>query len=170
MPKSSLTQKQLKEILHYNPETGIFTWLVKTANRIKIGDVAGSTNSCGYISIKIKYNRYLAHRLAWLYMTGGWPKHQIDHIDHIRNNNRWVNFRGATHQENHKNQSLPKNNISGICGVFWENRAKKWRAQITVSGKKSCLGCFSSKAGAIKARKEAEIKYGYHENHGSPKI
>jgi len=163
-----ITQEQLKEILHYNPETGIFTWRTKAAVRIKIGDVAGFVCDTRYIRIKIKGKPYVAHRLAWLYVYGVWPKEQIDHINHDRADNRIINLREVTHQENQKNQSMRKANTSGVCGVSWEKGVRKWRARITVKGIKISLGCFADKDAAIRARKSADAKYGFHENHGQP--
>ena len=136
------------------------------ANRVKVGDVAGWRNPTGYIRMKVGGKLYLAHRLAFLYMTGKWPEDQVDHINHIRDDNRWCNLREVSHQENHKNQSKPKSNTSGVTGVCWCKRYKKWKAQIKVEGKVKNLGSFTSKEDATKARKEAEIKYGFHDNHG----
>jgi len=94
-----ITQKELKELLHYNPDTGIFTRLIKTASSVQIGDVAGCKHKAnGYIIINVLGIPYRAHRLAWLYMTGRWPKHQVDHDDHIRHNNKWSNLFEATNQ------------------------------------------------------------------------
>ena len=115
-----LTQKQLKEILHYDPETGIFTWLVSPAYNIKAGRIAGGKNNTNsYVYIKIKRQLFSVHRLAHLYMTGTWPKDQVDHVDHIRDNNKWRNLREVTRTENHKNHTLNINNSSGVAGVRW---------------------------------------------------
>jgi len=167
MPSPILTQKQLKEILRYDPDTGIFTWLVRTANCVKIGEAAGGLNPAGYSGIRLKGRDYLAHRLAWLYMTDEWPKDQIDHINHIKDDNRIENLREVTHKENGRNRSMQKNNVSGCCGVCWYKPYNKWAAQIKVNGKQINLGCFDDLNNAIAARKAAEIKYGFHENHGS---
>jgi len=105
----------------------------------------------------------MAHRLAWFYMEGEWP---TGHINHIRDDNRWVNLREVSNQENHKNQSISINNKSGVIGVCWNKKARKWHAQIKVNYKAISLGCFSDIHNAIKARKDAEIKYGFHKNHG----
>ena len=160
-----LTQTKLKEILYYDPETGLFTWLILAGKRVKIGDIAGSLCQ-GYLSIMIYGKSYKAHRLAFLYMTGSWPKEQIDHINHVRDDNRWINLREATNQENCKNQSRSKNNTSGVCGVIWHKQHKKWMAYIMTDSKQKHLGLFVDKLEAICARKSAEIKYVFHENHG----
>jgi len=161
----NLKQKQLKEILCYDPLTGIFTRL-KTTQGACAGDVAGHKNSLGYIEISISNEKYLAHRLAWLYMTGKWPKHQIDHADHIRSNNKWFNLEEATHQENGKNVSLRSDNKSGVVGVYWSKAREKWVSNIAVDGKTVYLGISEKKEDAIKLRERANIKHGFHENHG----
>ena len=162
-----ITQTYLKEIFDYNPDTGVFTRLISTTNCVKVGDIAGCVNkNHGYRAISVKNKLYLAHRLAWLYMTGEWPKDQIDHINHDRVDNRWVNLRKATRQENGKNMSMSKRNTSGVTGVCWAKVESKWFAQIMVDSKTIGLSYFADKFEAICARKSAENKYGFHGNHG----
>lgn len=161
-----LTQSKLKELLHYNPESGIFTWKVSLNRKIKIGSIAGTKNKYwGYIYIGLKQKKYRAHRLAWFYMTGRWPK-GIDHDNHIRDDNRWFNLKEATQSKNTKNQSLRKDNKSGFTGVCWCDKWKKWVAKINVNGKTKYLGNSDNLSEAIKIRKRANIKYGFHRNHG----
>lgn len=165
--EAKLNQKQLKEILHYNPESGVFTWIKKTARNIRIGSIADNIDTeNGYSRINIYEESYKAHRLAWLYMSGEWPEAQIDHEDHIRHNNKWLNLRKATHQENSKNRSLNKNNTSGCAGVCFSKNRNKWRSYIKINGALISLGSFIDKFDSICARKSAENKYGFHENHG----
>ncbi|MCK4792503.1 MAG: HNH endonuclease [Desulfobacteraceae bacterium] len=159
-----LTQKELKEVLNYNLETGELVWRISRGTR-KAGDIAGTLNALGYVVIRIKGKLYLAHRLAWFIEHGRWPK-EIDHINHGKADNRWVNLREITHQENMMNQPLRKSNTSGVCGVDWHKRDNKWRSKIMIDGKTLHLGYFTDKLDAITARKEAENKYGFHENHG----
>ncbi len=161
-----ITQAELKELLHYNPETGVFKWKKKTANCIEIGDMAGCLNSRGYLIICINSKNYYAHRLAWLYMTGEWPV-QIDHINHIKDDNSWINLRETTSQENSKNRSLRKTNKSGVIGVGWCKQSNKWKTGIKISQKAIHLGYFTDKFEAICARKSAERKYEFHPNHGA---
>ena len=161
-----ITQKELKELLHYNPETGVFTWLQKAASNTKIGSVAGCNHNCGYITIRVRGKLYLAHRLAWLYVAGEWPKKDVDHSDHIRNNNKWDNLLDTVHRVNAKNQSKFKNNKSGVTGVHWNKNAKKWQSKITVNYKCIHIGYFTDKFESICARKSAENKYNFHINHG----
>ena len=161
-----MNQKELKELLYYDPETGILTWTTSNNFKINIGDIAGSLNSGGYIQIKINHKLYKAHRLEWLYMTGKLPKHHIDHDNHIRNYNRWLNLFDATQKKNLKNKSKYKNNTSGVTGVRWNKERGKWKTGITVKKIKIHTGYFLDKFEAVCARKSAENKYGFHENHG----
>jgi len=162
----TLTQKYLKELLHYDPETGIFTRLTKPANRVNIGDIAGSLRPDGYLEIGVKGSRYLSHRLAFLYMTGEFPDKGIDHVNHQRGDNRWNNIRCATQQKNMRNASKSKANTSGVTGVYWRKDRNRWRAMIKVDNKQIYLGMFIDLEDAANARKLANKKYGFHENHG----
>lgn len=164
----SLTQVRLKEQLHYEPRTGAFVWRVSPSNNTPAGSVAGAIRPDGYRHIKIDSKLYKAHRLAWLYMTGSFPADQTDHIDHQRDNNTFSNLREANHTENGRNMSLRPTNTSGICGVYWDKRRQKWRAQIQVQGKQTYIGSYTNIQDAIDARRAAEEKYGYHQNHGTP--
>lgn len=163
---SELTQRKLKDILDYYPETGIFRWKIVKANNIHIGDIAGTIRTDGYIAIKIDYKLYKAHRLALLYMTSHFPTDQVDHRNHIREDNRFVNLRETTNKENGKNHKMKCNNTSGITGVDWHRNVKKWRARIMVDDKDIHLGHFININDAAAARKVAESKYGFHSNHG----
>lgn len=165
MTKTILTQKLLKRIFKYNKETGKFTKLF-TSGSTRKGDIAGTTQKNGYIQIEINKKGYKAHRLAWLYVKGYFPKEQIDHINHVRSDNRFLNLRECTNAENAKNNSKHKNNTSGFVGVNFRGDVGMWQARICVNGKRVNLGCFSSKIEAINARKNANVKYGYHKNHG----
>ena len=137
---TQITQQQLKELLHYNEQTGIFTWVNSAARRVKKGDEAGYIMPIGYVLINItisgKARGYYAHRLAWLYIYGEMPKNQIDHINHDKADNRLVNLREATYAENHKNHTKRVDNTSGVTGVGFHKRDNRWRAYIQVNGKK----------------------------------
>lgn len=98
-----LTQEELKRMLHYESETGIFTWKINKRGPVKRGDVAGKTNGRGYRVIKIDGAYYYAHRLAWFYITGNWPK-ETDHINRVKTDNRMVNLREVTHSLNNRNR------------------------------------------------------------------
>jgi len=95
-----------------------------------------------------------------------WPQDEIDHINGIRTDNRLVNLRSVTHRENQKNIKRSTCNTSGRVGVRWEGHRSKWRSAIKVDGREKHLGSFDSFAEASAARKAAEIKYGFHKNHG----
>ena len=163
-----ITQSILKEHVHYDPDTGIFTRVKRSANAIQVGDVAGGlSKSNGYLVFHVLNKLWLAHRLAWLYSYGEWPEHQIDHINHNRTDNRLINLRAVTHQENAHNKSLLPKNTSGFNGVSWAKDRNKWRTQIEVFGKVIRLGSFEHIEDAIECRKKANVKYGFHPNHGS---
>ena len=163
-----ITQDQLKEHLHYNPENGIFTWIkVNTYTRkVKVGDMAGSKNDQGYIKIMILCKHYSAHRLAFLYVNGKLPSESVDHINGIKSDNRIINLRVVTLQENLKNKSKYKCNKSGFIGVGWHKRDRAWVASIRVDKKLIHLGNFKKLSCAVKSRIEAEERYGFHINHG----
>jgi hypothetical protein len=100
-------------------------------------------------------------------MTGEWPSEQIDHIDHIKQNNRWLNLREADNQTNSKNKPILSTNTSGVTGVSWDKSKQKHHAYITVNDRKLSLGCFDAFEDAVSSRKSAEVRYGFHRNHGS---
>lgn len=139
-----ITQEELKEILHYDPETGIFTWLA-VMGRARPGHRAGHVNNVlGYVLIKIRTRRYLAHRLAWLYIHGYLPPDDTDHINGIRGDNRISNLRPATRSENTINQGIRCNNTSGYKGVYWDKQREKWHARCRADGKTYYLGRFDA--------------------------
>jgi len=171
-----ITQKQIKELLHYNPETGIFTWLERTSNMFRdtekrskehtcklwnanfSGKVAGSLNSKGAIKIQIG-KHYLAHILAYIYMTGKNPDKDIDHCNGNPSDNCWSNLRLATVTQNNANSKIRRDNTSGFKGVSFQKKAKKWEARIQVNKKKIFLGLFNSAEEAHKAYCESAEKY-----------
>ncbi len=161
-----ITQAGLKELLNYNPETGDFTWRVSTANCIKVGSLAGSKDSYGYHKIAIKGKTYKAHRLAWLYTHGEFPKDVIDHINGVRDDNRIGNLRAVTAKENQRNQKKFVHNTSGVTGVHWHKTKKRWLARIFAEGRRIHLGSFVDLGLAIEARKEADKLHNFHPNHG----
>lgn len=166
----SLTQSRLKELLSYDPDTGVFRRRVRTSPRIMLGDIAGCTGrytkSIQYRKICVDTKLYFAHRLAFLYMTGSWPVDGVDHIDRDGLNNRWLNLRPASQVTNMQNASLRKDNTSGVVGVCWSKRRNEWLARIVVNRQVIFLGWYDTLAEAADARKAAERKYGFHSNHG----
>ena len=91
---STLTLERLKTLLHYDPETGLWTWRVNKG-RVKAGSIAGCSTR-GYWVLRVDQHNYLSHILAWFYMTGEWPEHEVDHRDLDKGNNHWDNLRPAT--------------------------------------------------------------------------
>lgn len=146
MTKSIITQSELKYQLHYNPETGIFTRLnIKKYSHAKIGDVAGSLdNGTGYIRIMFNHKLYQAHRLAWFYVTGMMPINQIDHINGIKTDNRFINLREANNAENKRNSGLNASNKTGFKGVSFKKETSKFVAQAKLNGKKIHIGYFDT--------------------------
>jgi hypothetical protein len=170
MARDNLTAEQLREQLHYDKDTGVFTRRVSNTNRVKVGDVAGCVDKInGYTLIGINSVRYRAARLAFLYMTGAWPLAQVDHINGVKTDDRWCNLRPVTPTENCRNQSRYSCNTSGVPGVLWRSDTNKWRATIGVNRRLVDLGCFYNFDDAVQARRAAELKYDFHENHGRKK-
>jgi len=169
MANEIITQKRLKELFEYSPDTGDFIRRVSVNKRFKVGTIAGCVDNSlngGYNRIKIDGRLYRAHRLAFLYMTGEMPKDQVDHINHIRTDNRWKNLVASTKLENSRNQSKHITNTSGHTGVYWRKDIGKWMAFIRIDGKPKSLGRFNDINDAAAARKKAELELGYHINHG----
>lgn len=138
----ALTIKRLKELLHYDPDTGDFVWRFSRRG-ISGGKIAGSIMTIGYRAIGIDCEKHYAHRLAWLYMTGRFPAKEIDHKNGDKADNRWVNLREATSAQNKWNIKKKKHNTSGYKGVH-RHAPGKWRTQLIVKGKLIDLGLFSS--------------------------
>ena len=146
---SSITRTRLKKLVSYDPLTGIFTWVVKPSAQVGVGDHAGSINSSGYITMKADKVNYLAHRLAWLYMTGEWPKYQIDHANGDGTDNRFSNLRECSHGQNRANSKLASNNTTGYKGVV--AKKNRYQAQITHNRQVINLGSFKTKEEAHQA-------------------
>lgn len=138
---SDLTAERAKELLDYDPETGVFRWKV-SKGRVKAGDVAGRVNNTGYIQIRVDRNLYQAHRIAWLLTRDEWPNLQIDHINGDRADNRICNLRQATKAQNAQNTSKRAHNTSGFKGVSWCRRHAKWHAQLQKNKRRVYLGRF----------------------------
>lgn len=155
-----LTQAKLKQLLRYDPMTGKFTRLVSYGHGVSVGDIAGSTNNQGYESIRVLGKAYAAHRLAWLYMEGVWPN-IIDHINGVRNCNKWANLREATNSINNQNRhKANRTSAVGLLGVT--SCGKRFRANIHCDGKKLHIGVFVTAEDAYAAyvRKKREIHQG----------
>ena len=136
----SLTADRLRELVIYNHDSGNFTWNAKR-RRCSPGKQAGCKMRNGYIIIRIDNILYLAHRLAWLYVFGVFPRMQIDHINGVRDDNKLSNLREASNMENAQNRRKG-NNKSGFTGVYKENN--KWRAEIKINYKNIRIGLFET--------------------------
>jgi hypothetical protein len=148
----------LKNIIEYNPETGIFTWAKDRKGHSRKGNVAGGCHGSGYTTIRINGKDYLAHRLAWAIHYGSIPENmQIDHINGDRKDNRILNLRLATHEENCRNSRPRKHNKSGIKGV--RRMRSKWAARIRINNEEIWLGSYETSEAAAQAYKEAADKF-----------
>lgn len=135
-----LTAERLRELLTYDPASGLFTRRVYRSPNAKAGDIAGTIDKDGYVQIQIDGKVYKAHRLAWLYMTGEWPESDIDHNDLDEGNNTWANLRPATVSQNAANCGKRPFNTSGLKGVTFDKRKGRWMAQIQVDRRCRHLG------------------------------
>jgi hypothetical protein len=156
-----ITVERLREVLHYEPTTGVFTWLVYRGRKAKAGFVAGTTGAQGYRQIIVDGAHYKANCLAWLYMTGKWPTGDVDHRDTDRLNDKWGNLRKATRSQNAANRKRHHNNSSGFKGVhFRKDRASRpWAASIGVNYHRHHLGFFETAQEAHAAYVAAAIKH-----------
>jgi hypothetical protein len=134
---------ELRNLLSYDPISGILTWKVRKAIRSPIGMVAGSNNGKGYLKVSIGNKKYFVHRIAWALHYGVPPDVEIDHINGIGTDNRIDNLRLATRSENMRNTFIRKDNKSGYKGVKFIS-GYKWRAQAQVNGKKVTIGYYET--------------------------
>lgn len=152
---SKLNSSRLREALAYNPDTGVFTWRVRASKNTHIGEIAGcSRPSNGYIRISLDGGTYYAHRLAWRYAYGRWPKGQIDHINGVRTDNRISNLRDVTSAVNNHNSTRKAANSAGYTGV---RMTPKGRYVATICRKH--LGVFDTPAQAHAAYLAAKQEY-----------
>lgn len=160
MATSILSAERLREVLHYDPETGAFTWKVRTSNRVSVGAVAGAMLKTGYLSICIDRKFYRAHRLAWLFVHGEWPNADIDHLNGIRTDNRFVNLRAASRSVNQQNLRAARGSTaSGMLGVYRsDKKGKPWRSCIKVDGVDRHLGNYATPEDAQAAYIDAKRK------------
>ncbi len=162
------TQERLQELFQYNAETGVVTRRISIGNR-KAGTIVGSKNTshCGYkyLSVKVDHKWLILHRLIWLMETGLLPN-CIDHINGDAMDNRWINLRDVNYAINARNRPKQKNNKTGINGVYWYPQLNCWQSYIRVNRKKIHLYAGRDFFEACCRRKSAELKYGFHKNHG----
>jgi hypothetical protein len=151
---TDLTQARLRELLNYDPETGVFTWRVPRGPS-KAGQVAGSFDRLNYVCIHVDGKQYKAHRLAWLYVHGDWPAFTIDHINRDASDNRIANLRDVTHSINMRNTGVRRDSTCGLRGVAPVVNSTKWRAYYYADGKQVNIGCFETAQEAADARQRA---------------
>lgn len=154
-----LTVERLKELLHYDPDTGDFTWR-ESRGRVSKGSKAGSKRNCSgwfYLTIRVDGKIYYAHRLAVLYMTGKWPEEYVDHIDGDGLNNKWSNLREATNSQNQANQGVKPTNLLGVKGV--QRNGSGYGVRLGFRGKTICLGTYPTIEEASAAYQEAAKRY-----------
>lgn len=173
---NDIEPKVLCELLRYEPETGKLFWRerplkffssesnCKSWNTKNAGKEALIGNNKGHLGGCIFGKRYKTHRVIWAMFYGEWPIHHVDHINGIRDDNRIENLRDVPHLDNSRNQKMPCTNTSGCVGV--RQVGNKWTSRIMCDQKTIHLGTFEYVDDAISARKNAEIQYGFHENHG----
>jgi hypothetical protein len=166
-----VTAEVVRNLLDYNLETGVFTWKFrdikycnsymgwKVVNGRDFGKPAGTKTPYGYREIKIFNKAYKEHRLAWLYVYGEWPQGQIDHINHIKDDNRIENLRDVTRSQNGMNQIKCNRKTSQYKGVAWHKRSNKWQARIGINGETKYLGIYELAIDASRAYDRAAIEY-----------
>lgn len=153
-----ITQQELYTHFSYNPLTGLFTRKVASRGHA-VGEIAGTPMLHGHILIGYKKQKHLAHRLAWYYVNGSWPQNQIDHINGDPSDNRIINLRESTQAENTQNRrEASTRSKSGLLGVHWCDRAKKWIAKIMLNKATKYLGSFDNKEEAFDAYLQAKRK------------
>lgn len=159
-----ITQEQLKEYFEYAPDTGVFTRrkLMRMDNKNKVGDIAGTKDSYGYVQMRVMNKLCLAHRLAFLYMTGEWPTQEVDHINRRRDDNRWENLRLAPSRTAQCQNISPRNGSkvksnTGIPGVNYVPRSKSFHVCMAINGKRTYLGSFDNLLDACARRKSMEL-------------
>jgi hypothetical protein len=164
--KVTLTAEKARELLDYDPVTGILRWRVDRfvlpwRKNASAGEVAGSLRRDGYRRVSIDRKEYMSHRLAWLISHGAWPAGEIDHINGNVSDNRLCNLRDVTHAQNQRNMKVFKTNRCGLKGVTWHKKGRKWQARIVINGRHTHLGLFDTAEAANEAYvAAAKLHYG----------
>ena len=167
-----ITFERANELFTYDRETGVIKWRKRVGGGQHDNLVAGGTSSSdGYARVCFKGKKYLVHRIAMLLAYGFCSDElEIDHINHIRNDNRLSNLRFVTRTDNLRNQSRSSKNTTGVTGVYYRRAKRKYEAYINVDGVNIYLGLFVTLEEATEVRKAAEIKYKFNANHGTNKV
>jgi len=157
---NTISHPRLRELLHYDPNTGVFTRRTDNKRGCRVGDISGSVNQDGYNYLMTDRRTYASHRLAWFYVYGVWPSYDIDHINGDKLDNRINNLRDAPTQINMQNERRPrKNNKAGLMGVHFRKDRNKWVAAVRVAGKSIRCGAFDNPEDAHKAYLEMKRKH-----------
>lgn len=182
MPKKLIPIETLRKLLRCEPEIGKLFWRERPVwmfsgkhcestcrgwnKRLAGKEAFTAPDARNYLTGRIFNETFKAHRVIWALYYGEWPDHEVCHDDGDPANNRIDNLYDGTHEVNMKNVKKSKNNTSGMTGVYWDKQRDKWNPKIKVNGKSIHLGYFDTFEEAVAARKAAEIKYGFHPNHG----
>lgn len=165
-----LEYREALELFRYDYETGVLYWRWRVNNRVPKTLEAGTqrkSNSDGYLNVSVNGRLYPVHRVVMLMCYGFYGEGlEVDHINHVRNDNRLLNLRFVTRSENRKNQSVSSKNTSGVTGVYFSKAKKKYIAQIKVNRETIYLGIFDTLEGATEVRRQADRKYKFNNNHG----
>jgi hypothetical protein len=149
---STVTAVMVRQLLDYDPMTGVFRWREWRGGTALAGSVAGSRDKGGYILLRIGNRNFKAHRIAWLHVHGAWPLNDLDHINGRTDDNRIDNLRDVTRSQNLLNAKLAATNTSGATGVYFDKRRRKWTAQIQINGRGRHIGRFARREDAEAAR------------------
>lgn len=150
-PNSALTAERAREVFDYDPITGALYWRIRMNNRRAGSSVGGRPTSAGYLTVGVDGIRYTQSRVIWLWMTGEWPRNEVDHRNRIKSDNWWLNLRDATRLENVRNiAQARRDSSSGVRGIYLV-RGRRWRASIRTGGRSVHLGYFSTKEAAESA-------------------
>ena len=170
----------LRKVLAYDPDAGILTWLPRPREHFKtdIAWLRWNTQKPGKVAFSYIQKRggyavgnldgmsYYAHRIIWAHIHGSVSDMEIDHINGDRSDNRLQNLRAVSRLQNTQNRKVRAESKSGVCGVEWHQQCRKWKAYINANKRRVYLGVYVNLEDAIAARKAAEVKYGFHANHG----
>ena len=157
---------ELRHAIIYDPENGLVRRTKKTSHNCKMGWTRGNMLLSGYFALSLFRKQFLVHRLVWAIHYGCFPSGNIDHENQIRTDNRISNLRDVSCLDNNRNQRMLNTNTSGVTGVYWNSANRKYVSQISILNRVIYLGSFESIEDASIARKAAEEKYGFHQNHG----
>lgn len=163
-----LEYREALELFRYDYETGVLYWRWRVNPRVPKTLEAGAQNkSNGYLYVTVHGRRYLVHRVVMLMCYGFYGEGlEVDHINHVQNDNRLVNLRFVTHRGNMRNQSVSGKSSTGVTGVYFSKARKKYVVQIMVDGEAIYLGIFDTLESAAEARRQADRKYKFNSNHG----